>query len=275
MSTTVPACLSIAGSDPSGGAGIQADLKTFAAHGVYGMSVITAVTVQNTLGVSAVHSLPAELVGQQLRSVLSDIPPAAIKIGMLDNANIITQISAGLDSQQYIVLDPVLVSSSGRMLLQSDAIEVLIDQLLPKVTLLTPNLDEARVLADVLGIGRLHIESQQELQQAAVTIAEGLQQRIGHSPSILVKGGHLQGDPVDALLINGEFHFLHGERIDNPNTHGTGCTLSSAICANLAVGQSMLNACENAKSYVAQAINKQLKLGQGIGPLQHNISSIK
>ncbi|MBL4673445.1 MAG: bifunctional hydroxymethylpyrimidine kinase/phosphomethylpyrimidine kinase [Arenicella sp.] len=264
-------CLTIAGSDSSGGAGIQADLKTFAAHGVYGMSVITAITAQNTLGVSAVHSVPANIVEQQLDAVLSDIPPVAIKIGMLSNAEIITVISNRLSTFKSapIVLDPVLVSSSGQSLLEKKALNIMLEKLFPLATIITPNTIELKVLSNAIGLRCANIVDQSQLMEASLTLVEKLTTMFGYCPAILSKGGHLQGKANDLIVNGAQQVWLEGERINNSNTHGTGCTLSSAITANLAMGQKLLEAVENAKLYLRTLINRQLDLGQGVGPLDH------
>ena len=278
-------CLTIAGSDCSGGAGIQADLKTFAAHSVYGMSVITAVTAQNTLGVSAIHAIPSEIVGQQLKAVLSDIPPAAIKIGMLGDPDTINVIASELKqfknsnaktkaktkTKVSIVLDPVMISSSGHKLISDHALQALVENLIPIADVITPNTAELQALVEYLGIEKQEITNQNQLEQATVLLSEKLQESNQAAPAILSKGGHLQGAAADLLLHHDTRDWFATERIDNPNTHGTGCTLSSAIAVHLAKQQSLKVAVENAKDYVTQAIEKQLDLGQGIGPMMHNL----
>ena len=278
-------CLTIAGSDCSGGAGIQADLKTFAAHSVYGMSVITAVTAQNTLGVSAIHAIPSEIVGQQLKAVLSDIPPAAIKIGMLGDPDTINVIASELKqfknsnaktkaktkTKVSIVLDPVMISSSGHKLISDHALQALVENLIPIADVITPNTAELRALVEYFGIEKQEITNQNQLEQATVMLSEKLQESNQAAPAIFSKGGHLQGAATDFLLHSDTRDWFTTERIDNPNTHGTGCTLSSAIAIHLAKQQSLKAAVENAKDYVTQAIEKQLDLGQGIGPMMHNL----
>ena len=280
-------CLTIAGSDCSGGAGIQADLKTFAAHGVYGMSVITAVTAQNTLGVSAIHAIPSEIVGQQLKAVLSDIRPAAIKIGMLGDPDTINVIAAQLkqfknsiaeisvqtkaQAKVPIVLDPVMISSSGHKLISDHALQALVENLISIADVITPNTAELRALVEYFGIEKQEITNQNQLEQATVMLSEKLQESNQAAPAIFSKGGHLQGAATDFLLHNDTRDWFTTERIDNPNTHGTGCTLSSAIAVHLAKQQPLKVAVENAKGYVTQAIEKQLDLGQGIGPMMHNL----
>lgn len=265
-------CLTIAGSDPSGGAGLQADLKTFAAHGVYGMSVITAVTVQNTLGVSAVHPIEPTTVVQQINAILSDIPPAVIKIGMLHSAEIIKAVVSELQNSKppKIIIDPVLVSSSGRALLQPDAVQALVRELIPMAALLTPNTDELVGLLNVFDIQCEAIEDEKQLLNASLVLAEKMQDAFKRAaPAILTKGGHIKGDAADLLLFEGEVHWLRSERVENPNTHGTGCTLSAAIAANIARGQELLEAVQNAKKYLTSALEKQLNIGHGCGPLWH------
>ncbi len=250
---------------------MQADLKTFSAHGVYGMSVITAVTSQNTLGVKHVHSIPADVVSKQLEVILDDIPPAAIKLGMLDNANTVLIVAELLKQHTSlpIVIDPVFVSSSGRVLLSSRGIGELIKCLFPLASLITPNLNEVQVLCQALNLNCPSIKTEAELRQAGAALQRQLKLEFGRSPALLCKGGHLQGDAADLLLIDQQGHWLRSERIVNPNIHGTGCTLSAAIAANLASGSSLLSAVENAKKYLHGAIKRGLDLGQGVGPLAH------
>ncbi len=266
-------CLSIAGSDSSGGAGIQADLKTFAAHKVYGMSVITAITAQNTLGVSHVHSVPAATVEQQLNAVLSDIPPNAVKIGMLDNADIVTAVATQLRAYpaSNVVLDPVLASSSGRPLLAENAIADLLEKLVPLVSVITPNVDELIRLLNFMGVNTTAIVNIDELENATAALAAELGKQVGYNAAILSKGGHLNGEPTDILFSDNKYHRLSGKRITSNNTHGTGCTLSAAITANLSLDQDLLEATANAKQYLTRAIAAQLNLGSGNGPLKHDI----
>lgn len=251
--------LTIAGSDCSGGAGIQADLKTFAAHGVYGMSVITALTAQNTTGVFDVAEAPTNNLAAQLDSVFSDIFPDAVKIGMLSSANVSNIVADKLEEYKpkFVVLDPVMVSTSGHKLISDDAEAVLTNRLFSLSTLITPNLNEAEVLCGY------EISTREEMRRAAERIAEK------YSVNVLLKGGHLENRSDDLLMYGGEAIWLEGKRIDNPNTHGTGCTLSSAIAANLALGHDLKSAVKNAKQYVTGAIAAGLKLGHGRGPLNH------
>ncbi|MEA4909373.1 MAG: bifunctional hydroxymethylpyrimidine kinase/phosphomethylpyrimidine kinase [Anaerolineaceae bacterium] len=256
--------LTIAGSDSGGGAGIQADLKTFAALGGYGMSVIAALTAQNTQAVRGIHAVPADFVALQIQAVLEDIGVDAVKIGMLHSPEVIRAVAAELRRFQpaNIVLDPVMVAKSGDKLLQDEAIQALKDELLPLATVITPNLPEAAVL-----LGR-PVEPGADLSQVcAALLAFGPQ-------AVLVKGGHLDGaDSPDTLLLRGErqARVFTGQRIQTRNTHGTGCTLSSAIAAYLAQGISIPEAVEQAKAYLSAALEagKHYRLGNGHGPVQH------
>ncbi len=250
---TPPTVLSIAGSDPSGGAGIQADLKTFADHGVYGMAVLTALTAQNTAGVSAIHAVPLDFVAEQLRMVRADIPPDAVKLGMLGTAGLVRTVTQGLaDYAGPIVLDPVMVATSGARLLEADAEAALLAELVPRATLLTPNLPEAAVL---LG----------DEAPAAWTDRTGI--------ALLLKDGHGHGERVvDQLFLPGQPVLpLSHPRRETRNTHGTGCTLSSAIAARLARGEALADAVEGAVAYVADLVTASVdhQLGAGRGPLLH------
>lgn len=251
--------LTIAGSDCSGGAGIQADLKTMTAHKMYGMSVITALTAQNTTGVYGIMDATPQFVQQQLDCIFTDIFPDAIKIGMVSRSDIIEVIAQKL--KQYkaknIVLDPVMVSTSGCKLLSDDAQETLIKTLLPLATVITPNIPEAEVLA------QMEIKDEQGMIEAAKKISQS------YRGAILVKGGHLVNDAIDLLYQNGEIHWYQSSRIDTTNTHGTGCTLSSAIACNLAQGKSLDESIKNAKDYLTGALAAGLDLGKGSGPLLH------
>ncbi|MCL1881118.1 MAG: bifunctional hydroxymethylpyrimidine kinase/phosphomethylpyrimidine kinase [Oscillospiraceae bacterium] len=252
---TPPKVLTIAGSDCSGGAGIQADLKTFATNGVYGMSVVTALTAQNTLGVTAVHEVPPEFVAKQLDAVFNDIVPDAVKVGMVSGIEIISVIAEKLEEYKAtnIVVDPVMVSTSGSSLLSEDAIDALVTELFPLATLITPNVSEAKKLWDF-----------------AVRFPKKLSSEMLSSLNILFKGGHNLNDANDILqLADGIEHCFEEQRINNPNTHGTGCTLSSAIACNLAKGETLVDSVRLAKDYVTSAIQKQLNLGKGDGPLWH------
>jgi hydroxymethylpyrimidine/phosphomethylpyrimidine kinase len=253
--------LTAAGSDCSGGAGIQADLKTFAAHGVYGMSVITALTAQNTLGVTAVHDVPSVFIGEQLDSVFTDIPPDAVKIGMVSNAENARIIAKQLKryNAKNIVIDPVMISTSGSSLLEDSAVAVLTEQLFPLAVLVTPNIPEAEKLAD------MNIASAEDMITAAMKIAGTT------GGGVLVKGGHSRANADDLLYTNGETVWLKGERIDNPNTHGTGCTLSSAIACGLAGGESLTDSVRTAKAYINAALRVGFDVGHGNGPLWHGV----
>lgn len=254
--------LSIAGSDCSGGAGIQADIKTISALGGYAASVVTAVTVQNTLGVQAVHAIPAEIVRGQIEAVMDDLVPDALKIGMVTDMLMVRVIADCLRKYRprYVVYDPVMVSTSGRKLMDEAAIDEIKESLFPWVSLITPNLDEVEVLTG-------HKPSTlEEMQQAA----RQLSQR--YATSVLVKGGHLLGEEMIDVLHSGEETYIYKEKkIESTNLHGTGCTLSSAIATHLAQGFSMNEAVAKSKRYVTLAIEagKELEIGQGNGPLWH------
>ena len=251
--------LTIAGSDCSGGAGIQADLKTIAAHKMYGMSAITALTAQNTTGVYGILESTPEFLANQLDCIFTDIFPDAVKIGMVSSAPLIRIIAQKL--RQYvpknIVVDPVMISTSGSKLLADDAAGELCQQLLPLATLLTPNLPEAEVLSG------LRICSEEDMIAAAQKIAQI------YPCAILVKGGHFGSSADDLLYISGECHWFRSARIQTKNTHGTGCTLSSAIACNLAAGDSLPDSVLHAKKYVGGALADGLNLGAGNGPLNH------
>ena len=251
--------LTIAGSDCSGGAGIQADIKTMTANGVFAESVITALTSQNTTGVFGVFESSPEFVTQQLDAVFTDIYPDAVKIGMVSSAPIIKAIAEGLKKYEAknIVIDPVMVSTSGSKLLQDDAISTLEEALFPLATLLTPNIPEAEILSDI------KINSAEDMTKAAEIIGKK------YNAAVLLKGGHSINDANDLLYSNGEFKWFSGKRIDNPNTHGTGCTLSSAIASNLAKGKSLEESVESAKAYISGALAAMLDLGKGSGPMNH------
>lgn len=251
--------LTIAGSDCSGGAGIQADIKTMTAHRIYAMSAITALTAQNTTGVYGVLEATPEFVGKQLDCIFTDIFPDAVKIGMVSNSEIIEVIAQKL--KQYkaknIVVDPVMVSTSGSKLLNDEAIDAVITKLLPIADIITPNIPEAEALAGI------EINSTKDMQVAAEKIANLL------SGNVLIKGGHLTDTADDLLLANNKAFWVKGEKINNPNTHGTGCTLSSAIACNLANGFSIKQSVINAKAYITGALKNGLDLGKGSGPLNH------
>ena len=262
----MPNVLTIAGSDCSGGAGIQADLKTFAAHKVYGMSVVVALTAQNTRGVQAVHLPPAAFLSAQLASIFDDIKVDAIKIGMLANPEIIDCVSDRLASASYdhLVVDPVMVAKSGDRLLSADAINDLRSKLLPMADLLTPNIPEA---AELLGC---------EESDVIDDLARSAQQIMAMGPkAVLLKGGHIHGEViVDTLAYPGGLQHFETKRIKTRNTHGTGCTLSAAIAANIACKIELLPSIERARSYLARAIamSDNLQVGSGHGPLMHSLS---
>ena len=251
--------LSIAGSDSSGGAGIQADIKTMTVHGVYAMSAITAMTAQNTTGVRAIQEATPEFLKQQLDAVFEDIRPDAVKIGMVSSAELIRVIADRLRfyGAEQIVVDPVMVASAGSSLIRQEAVQVLIRELLPLATLVTPNIPEARVLSG------LPIETGADMIAAAKHIGDSFQ------CAVLLKGGHSLNDANDLLYLDGKLHWFEGKRIDNPNTHGTGCTLSSAIAANLAKGFDLPQSVRLAKDYVSGALSAMLDLGHGSGPMNH------
>jgi len=251
--------LTIAGSDSSGGAGIQADLKTFAAHGVYGLSAITAVTAQNTVGVTAVAALAPDLVVAQIDAVMSDIGADAVKIGMLANAAIAHAVAGALRrlAPRVIVLDPVMIAKGGDRLLDDDAVAVLVSELLPLATIVTPNVPEAERLTG------LRLQSVVDLRRAAIRLVE-----LGARAAI-VKGGHLEGPAVDVLYDGVTAVELSAERVAGPHTHGTGCTFASALAARLALGDSVTDAARAAKLYVTAAIARAPGLGRGHGPLGH------
>lgn len=255
----VHVALTIAGSDPSGGAGIQADLKTFHQHGVYGMAAITLLTVQNTRGVTAVEVMRPALVRDQARAAIEDVPPQAAKTGALGSAEVvraIAELAAGFDFP--LVVDPVMISKHGAPLLDDAAAEALRAALLPHATLVTPNAPEAEVLSGV------HVHDRESAQEAARTIA-GLGPR-----AVLVKGGHLDGpDAVDFLFIDGHVHELSAPRVHTRHTHGTGCTYAAAIVARLALGETLLEAVSEAKGWLTEALLDPPKIGRGIGPLDH------
>ncbi len=251
--------LTIAGSDSSGGAGIQADLKTMTMNGVYAMSVITALTAQNTTGVRAIQESTPEFLREQLDAVFEDIYPDAVKIGMVASSELIRVIADRLrfHKAKNVVVDPVMVSTSGSSLMKTDAVQTLEEELLPLALLVTPNIPEAEVLSGQ------SIASKEDMLSAAKRIGDA------QGCAVLLKGGHSVNDAVDLLYADGETQWFEGKRIDNPNTHGTGCTLSSAIAANLAKGYELKDAVRKAKDYISAALAEMLDLGQGRGPMDH------
>ena len=251
--------LTIAGSDCSGGAGIQADIKTMTVNGVYAMSAITALTAQNTTGVADVMNVPESFLKEQLDCIFTDIYPDAVKIGMVSAGGLIRVIADALETYQArnIVVDPVMVSTSGSRLLAEDGAQILEDRLLPMADLVTPNIPEAEALSGI------KIRSEEDMVKAASIIGEKC-----HC-AVLCKGGHSLNDANDLLYNEGSCRWFYGERIHNPNTHGTGCTLSSAIAANLAKEMSLEEAVEAAKEYLSGALKAMLDLGSGSGPMDH------
>ena len=251
--------LTIAGSDSSGGAGIQADLKTMISNGVYGMSAITALTAQNTTGVTDILESTPEFLAEQLDAVFTDICPDAVKIGMVSSVDIIKTIASKLRqySAKNIVVDPVMVATSGSRLISLDAVETLKKELFPLALLLTPNIPEAEIISG------MKIETVEDMEEAAKMISAE------YSCAVLLKGGHNLNDANDLLAYDEQIRWFYGKRIDNPNTHGTGCTLSSAIASNLAKGHDMVTAVERAKEYISGALAAMLDLGKGRGPMNH------
>lgn len=255
-----PIVLTIAGSDSGGGAGIQADLKTFHAFGVFGVTAVTAVTAQSTLGVSAVHPMPVEIVSAQIEAVLDDLPPSAVKTGMLATASVVSATARALSARglDSYVLDPVMISTSGHRLLDEEARATLVEELLPLARVVTPNIHEAQALT-----GR-RVGTVAEMRAAARSLV-----RIGASAA-LVKGGHLPGEEaVDVLWDGRDERVWRRPRIQSPGGHGTGCTLSAAIAANLGLGTSLVSAAARAIGYVARAIEHAPALGRGLGPIDH------
>ena len=251
--------LTIAGSDSSGGAGIQADLKTFSAIGTYGMSVITAITAQNTQGVFLVEELSKEIINKQIEVIFEDIPPEAVKIGMVSSPEIILAISNSLKkySPIYLVVDPVMISKSGYSLLRTEAKDALIENLLPLAYILTPNTMEAE---EITGI---KIETVEDMKKAGEAIL-----KLGPK-YVLMKGGHLEGDATDILIGDGVYEVYTSKRLDRKNTHGTGCTISSSIAAHLALGYDIREAVYNSKIYISEAIEHSFDIGTGVGPVNH------
>ncbi len=251
--------LTIAGSDSSGGAGIQADIKTMMANGVYAMSAITSLTAQNTTGVIDILNATPEFLANELDCIFTDIYPDAIKIGMVSSSDLIKTIAEKLKEYdaKNIVVDPVMVATSGAKLIEDEALFALKQELLPLSTILTPNIPEAEILAEMT------IQTEDEMITAAKKISET------YHCSVLLKGGHQVQDANDLLYRDGSYKWFYGKRIDNPNTHGTGCTLSSAIASNLAKGYELDEAVERAKAYISGALASMLDLGKGSGPMNH------
>ncbi|MBE6564231.1 MAG: bifunctional hydroxymethylpyrimidine kinase/phosphomethylpyrimidine kinase [Ruminococcaceae bacterium] len=251
--------LTIAGSDCSGGAGIQADLKTMTMNGVYAMSAITALTAQNTTGVRAIQESTPDFLKQQIDAVFEDIYPDAVKIGMVASGELIRVIADRLRyyDAKNVVIDPVMAATSGSALMKNDAVQTLIEELLPVSTLVTPNIPEAQVLSG------LTIESKEDMVSAAKQIGDN------YPCAVLLKGGHSINDANDLLYANGDLVWFEGKRINTPNTHGTGCTLSSAIASNLAKGFPLAESVQRAKAYISGALAAMLDLGEGSGPMNH------
>ncbi len=256
---TMRTALTIAGSDSCGGAGIQADIKTMTMNGVYAMSAICALTAQNTTGVTGISEVSPDFLRAQLNAVFDDIFPDAVKIGMVSSAELIEVIADVLSSRRArnIVLDPVMVATSGSRLLQPDAVDTLIKKLLPLADVITPNIPEAEILSGMV------IKNADDMKEAARKISSEC------GSAVLLKGGHSINDANDLLLEDGSFTWFEGKRIDNPNTHGTGCTLSSAIASNLAKGFDLSDSVERAKDYISGALSAMLDLGKGQGPMNH------
>ncbi|ROR29374.1 hydroxymethylpyrimidine/phosphomethylpyrimidine kinase [Mobilisporobacter senegalensis] len=251
--------LTIAGSDCSGGAGIQADIKTITAHKMYAMSVVTALTAQNTTGVYGVFDMTPEFVEKQLDAIFTDIIPEAVKIGMVSNKEIIEIMSRKLEEYKIsnIVLDPVMISTSGSKLLSDDGMKALIDRLFPIASIITPNIPEASCLSG------LQIHTKKDMELAAIEIGKN------YKGAVLIKGGHLADSSDDLLYMNGGIYWFYGENVNNTNTHGTGCTLSSAIACNIADNKDLKESVQAAKKYITGALNADLDLGKGSGPLNH------
>mgnify|MGYP005750939747 CR=1 FL=1 len=251
--------LTIAGSDSSGGAGIQADIKTMTANGVFAMSAITALTAQNTTGVAGIMEVSPEFLKEQIDCIFTDISPDAVKIGMVSSAELIAAIAEKLTEYhaENIVVDPVMAATSGAKLISDDAIDTLKERLLPMADVLTPNIPEAEVLSG------MEVRTEEDMVKAAEKISEN------YHCAVLLKGGHQLNVANDLLYRNGSYRWFYGKRIDNPNTHGTGCTLSSAIASNLAKGFDMDTSVERAKAYISGALGAMLDLGKGSGPMNH------
>ena len=251
--------LSIAGSDSSGGAGIQADIKTMITNGVFATTAITALTAQNTTGVTGILEVDSNFLAKQISAVFTDIRPDAVKIGMVASSSLISTISTQLKvyDAKNIVVDPVMVATSGARLINEDAIETLKTELLPIATVVTPNIPEAEILANTT------ISTTDDMINSAKIISEK------YNCSVLLKGGHSINDANDLLYENGKVTWFYGKRINNPNTHGTGCTLSSAIASNLAKGFNLVDSVTRAKNYISKALSAMLDLGKGSGPMNH------
>ena len=256
---TVPSAMTIAGSDSGGGAGIQADLKTFAALGVYGTSCVTAITAQNTVGVTGIHEIPQDLITDQIKCVMEDIGADAVKTGMLSSTAIVETVSRELSKYKVtnVVVDPVMVAKSGDALLKKEAVQAVRDLMLPLATVVTPNIPEAEVLTE------LNIASIEDMKTAAKALVD-----MG-CHSAVVKGGHMMGPASDLLYDGAEYHVFSVERIDTVNTHGTGCTFASAIASGLAKGLTLYDSVSDAKQFITDSIKSSFVIGSGHGPLNH------
>ena len=255
----VPKAMTIAGSDSGGGAGIQADLKTFAALGVYGTAALTAITAQNTVGVTGVHEIPTDMIAAQIEAVITDIGADAVKTGMLSSIEIIETVAQQMERHlvRRLVVDPVMVAKSGDSLLREDAVGALRSRLLPLATVVTPNIPEAEVLTEMT------IGSDADMRTAAQKIVQ-----LG-ARAVVVKGGHREGPATDLFFDGSEFRESSAPRVDTQNTHGTGCTFASAVAAGLARGMELVDAVALAKDYVTEAISRSFPIGRGHGPLNH------
>ncbi len=257
-----PVALTIAGSDPSGGAGIQADLKTFHQHRVYGEAVITLLTVQNTRGVARVDCMDPTLVAEQIAAVLSDIPPGAAKTGALGNAGVVEAVAASIGAIPLVV-DPVMISKHGAALIDDDAVAALKSLLAPRALLLTPNLHEAAALAGI------EVVTKEQMIEAGLRLLD-------FGPvAVLIKGGHLEGRAADVLITRDSINWFDGDRVSTPHTHGTGCTYSAAITARLAGGEALVDAVGGAKAFIAEAIRTNPGLGRGQGPVNHFVAPLQ
>ena len=254
--------LTIAGSDSSGGAGIQADIKTMISNGVFATSAVTALTAQNTTGVTAIMEVTPEFLGEQLDEIFTDIYPDAVKVGMVSSGGLIRMIAAKLKQYEAknIVVDPVMVATSGSKLIADEAVDALKEYLIPLAAVVTPNIPEAEVLSGI------SVKTEEDMIRAAKLISET------YHCAVLCKGGHQLNDANDLLYREGAYQWFYGKRIENPNTHGTGCTLSSAIASNLAKGFDMDTSVQRAKNYISQALAAMLDLGKGSGPMDHGFA---
>ena len=254
--------LTIAGSDSSGGAGIQADIKTMISNGVFATSAVTALTAQNTTGVTAIMEVTPEFLGEQLDEIFTDIYPDAVKVGMVSSGGLIRMIAAKLKQYEAknIVVDPVMVATSGSKLIADEAVDALKEYLIPLAAVVTPNIPEAEVLSGI------SVKTEEDMIRAAKLISET------YHCAVLCKGGHQLNDANDLLYREGAYQWFYGKLIENPNTHGTGCTLSSAIASNLAKGFDMDTSVQRAKNYISQALAAMLDLGKGSGPMNHGFA---